>query len=196
MAFRFSNRPHKQFLWFMLRRDSRLSNGRDVGIDAGSADMGNRRFFGTRRYIALDPDESLLNKGKKRYPEAELVHSTIQGGPRMQADFVQCIQVFVNAEFRKEDAVVATRRLIDFTRPGGVLLMNTGKKTLRFDDEILAELRKSFADVKVIRYGNIGVKKAPKALSLALGALMYAVPPLRLIGGHQKTYFCCKNRLA
>lgn len=195
MAFRFSNRPHKQFLWFLVRKDSKLSKGMDLGLDAGCADMRNKRFFQTKQYIGLDPDASLLHKGRKNNPGVDTLNCTIKDIPNgVQADFVQCIQVFVNADFVNEEAVDATRKLVSLIRNGGVLLLNTGKQTIQYDSAIMEILEEKFSKVKKIRYGNIGIKSLPLPLSLLVASIMLVFPVLRTLGGHNKTYFCCIDR--
>lgn len=194
MAFRFSTRPHKQFLWLLIRRDSRLSKGKQLGLDVGCADMRNKRFFQTNSYIGLDMDSELLCKGKSMNPTAETVNSSILDAPKIEADFIQCIQVFVNADFVKEEAVAATRKLISFVRPGGVLLMNTGRQTIQYDEEIGRLLNASFDEVVEVRYGNFGVRRAPLFFSLLIALVMYCVPQLRTMGGHSKTYYKCLSK--
>ena len=193
MALRFSTRPHKQFLWFLIRRDASFGKGLAVGLDAGCADMGNRRFFETAAYIGVDPDAALLAKGKGKYPDAEIHNCKILEAT-VSADFVHCIQVFVNADFAKHEAVEATRKLVSMVRPGGVLLMNTGAKTIQYDQEICELLQSAFEEVTEIRYGNFGVKRVPLFFSLAIAAIMYLIPAMRLVGGHSKTYFRCVAR--
>ena len=195
MAFRFSNRPHKQFLWFLIRRDSRLSQNKPVGIDAGCADMRNRRFFGTETYVGIDLDEKNLAKGKKNNPMAQAYKGSILDAPsELVGDFVHCIQVFVNADFQKDQAVAATRKLLSMVKPGGALLMNTGRKTLAYDVEIEQILSSHFERVETVPYGNWGISKLPVPLSLAVASLMYVLPFTRTWGGHSKTYFKCDGR--
>lgn len=166
----------------------------ETGLDAGCADMRNRRFFNTRRYIALDPDAALLKKGKTRVPEAEIYNCTILDAPALEADFVHCIQVFVNADFKKQEAIEVTRKLISMVRPGGVLLMNTGQKTIDYDAEIKQLLESAFDKVTDVQYGDVGIKDAPIAISFAVASILYFLPFTRLLGGHSKTYFRCVGR--
>jgi trans-aconitate methyltransferase len=195
MAFRFSNRPHKQFLWFLIRKDSKLGKGMDLGLDAGCADMRNRRFFQTKQYIGLDPDDALLHKGRQNNPGVETLTCTIQDMPKgVQADFVQCIQVFVNADFVNEEAVDATQKLVSAVRKGGVLLLNTGKQTIQYDPAIVEILEDNFSKVKEIRYGNLRIKSLPMPLSFLVAFMMLVLPVIRTLGGHSKTYFCCIDR--
>ena len=195
MPFRFSTRPHKQFLWFLIRRDSRLSKSKQVGLDAGCADMSNRRFFQTDSYIGLDPDVELLKKGKSKYPEAKTINSKILDAPDISADFVQCIQVFVNADFNNKEAKETTKKLITMVRPGGVLLMNTGKQTICYDDDIRNMLEEYFDYVTLIKYGDWGMKNAPIIISLLIASVMYLVPWTRTFGGHAKSYFKCIGKI-
>ena len=195
MAFRFSNRPHKQFLWFLIRRDSRLSRGKGVGIDAGCADMRNKRFFETLSYVGIDIDESQLAIGQKRCPEAKVLTCSILDVPnRIKGDFLHCIQVFVNADFENKQAVDVTRKLVSMVRKDGVLLMNTGRKTLAYDHEILEILSRHFDQVRVVRYGNWGISRQSIFLSLVVASFMYFFPFSRTWGGHSKTYFKCEGR--
>ncbi len=166
----------------------------ETGLDAGCADMRNRRFFNTRSYIALDPDTELLKKGKARVSEAEVHNCTILDAPALEADFVHCIQVFVNADFKKQEAIEVTRKLISMVRPGGVLLMNTGQLTVHYDAERKQLLESAVEEVTDIQYGNAGIKDVPIAISIVVAAVMYILPFTRLVGGHSKTYFKCVGR--
>lgn len=191
MAFRFSKRPHKQFLWFLIRRDSRLSKGKKVGLDAGCANMKNRPFFETESYIGLDPDPVMLEKGKEKVKESITYNCTILEAPNIQADFVHCIQVFVNSDFDKKEALDVTQKLVSMINPGGVLLINTGKMTIQYDDTIREVLESAFEHVTVVRYGNVIAKDVPILFALIIALGMYLFPFVRLIGGHKKTYFRC-----
>lgn len=60
-------RPSKSFLFDYL--ESKLKKFRSgVGIDAGSANFKNRRFFKTDKYFGLDIDEQALKNGLEKYP--------------------------------------------------------------------------------------------------------------------------------
>jgi hypothetical protein len=195
IKFRFSTRPHKQFLWFLLKRDSKLSLGKEIGLDAGCANMKNKRFFQTTRYIGLDPDPAMLSAGAKQNPDAHVLKCKILDAPvALRADFVQCIQVLVNADFEKKETLDVVKRLIMTVNKGGVLLINTGSDTLRFDDKILYLLKNNFEEVSVIKYGSLWCKKAPLFLSILIAIFLYLFPYVRTLGGHQKTYFRCLGK--
>ena len=165
-----------------------------VGLDAGCADMRNRRFFETRTYIGLDSNADLLAKGKSKNPDAEAMNCTILNAPEIVVDFVHCIQVFVNADFNKKEALDVTRKLVSMVRPGGVLLLNTGKQTIHHDPEIKALLQSSFHEVVETKYGNIGPNQVPIVFSLFIAAIMYFLPMTRVMRGHTKTYYKCVGR--
>jgi trans-aconitate methyltransferase len=195
MPFRFSKRPQKQFLWILIRRDSKLSKGLDVGLDAGCADMRNRKFFQTKSYIGIDVDGGMLSKGKLKNPDARTLKCNIIDIPdEISADFIHCVQVFVNSDFVNEEAVRSTRKLVSLVRSGGTLLMNTGKQTIKYDSEIKRILDGAFEEVIQIKYGNIGLKSLPVPLSLLAAFIMRFFPAVRTLGGHSKTYFCCVGR--
>ena len=195
MAFRFSKRPHKQFLWMLIRRDSKLSRGMVVGLDAGCADMRNRRFFQTKIYIGVDPDAGLLAKGRLKNPDARTLKCKIIDIPdEISADFIHCVQVFVNSNFVNEEAVRSTQKLVSIVRSGGTLLMNTGKQTVKYDLEIKSILDNAFEKVIQIKYGNFGLKSLPVPMSLLAALIMRFIPGFRTLGGHSKTYFCCVGR--
>jgi len=197
VAFRFSKRPHKQFLWLLLRRDGNLGKGLDTGLDAGCADMRNKRFFKTLTYTGLDPDKRLLDIGAKNNPEAKTINCGIMDAPiDLKADFVQCIQVFVNSDFDNSTAIEVTRKLVSFVKPGGVLLMNTGKQTIKFDQQIEKILKNNFDEVKVIRYGNFGFKKTSIIIAMILASAMYFFPHFRTAREYSKTYYKCTGKKA
>ncbi len=65
--------PSKMFLLRMLRRF--LSNYKKVpvALDVAAADLKYRYFFEVKRYIGIDKDASLIEKGRKRYPNDDTI---------------------------------------------------------------------------------------------------------------------------
>jgi hypothetical protein len=91
---RFSMLPGKQAIYILLARDSRLSDGKTVGVDFGCGAMLNRRISRTAEYWGVDADKPTLEKGMRRNPEARGVLSKIEDANVPPADFAICINVF------------------------------------------------------------------------------------------------------
>ena len=197
MYLRLSKNPHKQFLWWLLMFDSRLSRKYRVGLDAGCANMGNRRYFKTKDYIGLDPDRDLLNAGLKKNHKIKVINSTILDAPTdLSADFVQCIQVLVNAEFIVSETIENISRLVEMTNKEGVLIFNTGKKSQIFVDDLSNLLEKSFREVVKVEYGGSNISsKSSFIVAFLKSILMLISAKYRLSGVPQKTYFKCIGKL-
>lgn len=195
MRLRRSRNPGKQFLWFNIKKDSFLSKGKDLGLDVGCSLMLNKKYFFTKKYVGMDINLLELEEGKKNFPDATTIHSNLHDAQfDNMADFVQCVQVFVNIKFDKEKSISAVRKLISFIKEEGVLLVNTGPESIEYEEEIRQLLEKSFNKVEHIKYGNFGIDDCHPYLSLLLGGLMYYIPILRTFRGHKGAYFRCSGR--
>src|SRR3989338_6326754 len=64
----FMVRPSKSFLFDMLERQLRNTAG-DIGVDAGAADLKNRKMFKTQKYFGLDIDLDGLRKGVQKHSD-------------------------------------------------------------------------------------------------------------------------------
>ena len=126
---RFSMLPGKQAIYILLARDSRLSEGKTVGVDFGCGAMLNRRIFRTAEYWGVDADKPTLEKGMRRHPEARGVLSKIEDADVPPADFAICINVFFGTNFEKAtDEVVVLDSIIRKISPGGTLLVTFAPK--------------------------------------------------------------------
>lgn len=192
MKFRYSGKPAKQLLWYFLMRDMRLSTGREIGVDAGCGHMENKRWFGTERYIGIDVDRERLAAAQANHPDAEIMCAKLEDVDGVTGDIVLCVQVMNNRYFKISNTFLATERLVQMVRPGGVLIFNISKRAFSFEEDILALLKRSFESIKIEKYGALS---APSTVfSPLIAGLMYFLPVLRKGRGYQKIYYVCQGR--
>ncbi len=191
--FRLSKKPAKQLLYFFLWRDLRLSQGLEVGIDAGCGDMQNKPLFASRRYLGIDVDAERMAAARAHHPDAETHCSALEEVTGIEGDFVLCVQVMNNRFFAVEKTVAATRALVAMVRPGGALVFNISKRAFAFETEIDELLANSFGDVHKAKYGALSAFET--ILSPLLAGLMYLIPVLRCGAGYQKIYYRCRDRI-
>lgn len=193
LPFRLSSRPGRQFLNFVLLRELKKSEGKEIGVDIGCGEMVNYELFRTKKYIGIEIDQLRLDKGVERYPFAEAVKASIFDKPETFGDFVLCIQVFNNKHFDNSKTEVAVSNLCNSVKQGGDLVFNIGKKSIKYEGQIDHILEENFFHVKKIKYeseffGNyMGVLK-----SFVFGTLMYLFPPIRTIGGYNKILYSAR----
>lgn len=193
---RFSPRPHKQFLWLLIAYHGRLSFGKKVGLDAGCANMKNRPYFHTESYIGMDPNPSLLKEGAEKYPDASVVNCDVLSAPiGLKADFIHCVQVLVNSEFKVSTTLSVIQRLVNMTNVRGVLIFNTSRSTLAYESDIDDILAENFATIKKIRYGNFGIKGGVGPFSIIIAVFFLIFPWFRESTRHDKTYYLCVDRI-
>ena len=192
MIFRYSGKPAKQLLWYFLMRDMRLSEGCEIGVDAGCGHMENKRWFRTQRYIGIDVDRERLAAAQSTHPDAESMCAKLEDVDGVTGDIVLCVQVMNNRYFDVSNTLVATEALVRMVRPGGVLIFNISKRAFSFEEEIFALLKRSFELIKVEKYGALS---APSTVfSPFIAGLMYFFPALRKGRGFQKFYYVCQGR--
>ncbi len=173
-------------------RDMILSEGREIGIDAGCGHMENKRWFQTMRYIGIDVDCERLAAAKAKYPNAETLCAKLEETSDVTGDFVLCVQVMNNRYFDVADTLAGIEALVRMVRPGGVLIFNISKRAFSFEGDIFALLKRSFDTIKVRKYGALS---APSTVfSPLIAGLMYLVPVLRKGRGYQKIYYVCQGR--
>lgn len=189
---RLSLKPSKQLLWLWLWREMRASRGRALGIDAGCGLMQNRMLFETGDYVGIDVDQSRLDANQARYPGVRTVCAEIEQVKDLQGDVVLCVQVMHNRYFATERTVPTIRAMCDMLRPGGLLIFNLGERNMPYEAEVDALLRARFGQVRKRPYGAFS--NTETYLSPVLAALMYLLPPLRLLGGARKILYVCRDR--
>jgi hypothetical protein len=146
---RLSLLPGKQAIYILLTRDGRLSEGKAVGVDFGCGAMLNRPVFRTAEYWGVDLDKPTLEKGMRRYPEAQGILSKIEDADIPPADFAICINVFFGTNFEKAaDEVAVLDSIIRKMSPGGTLLVTFAPKR-RWRD-MIEKLLSSFSQVTQI----------------------------------------------
>jgi len=190
MIYRLTTKATKQYLFLLLQRDGRLSRQYDVGLDLGCNRMQNRPVFATRRYVGVDLDQAALEAGKRKYPEAETIHCSIDDHDKYPAgDFVVCVQVF-SKHYSFDKAVPALIGVCDKVKKGGTLLINFGKKNMGELDAIRAVLRERFKTVDEVAYG-ISQKNSYLAPVVATLVYVLRLKPRTV----QKHYFRCQGRI-
>ena len=173
-------------------RDMILSEGREIGIDAGCGHLENKRWFRTMRYIGIDVDSERLATAKAKYPNAETLCAKLEETSDVTGDFVLCVQVMNNRYFDVADTLAGIEALVRMVRPGGVLIFNISKRAFSFEGDIFALLKRSFDTIKVRKYGALS---APSTVfSPFIAGLMYLLPVLRKGRGYQKIYYVCQGR--
>ena len=194
--FRFSTRPHKQFLWLKLFLFSRnLKNNLNV-LDAGCANLKNKRFFSSSEYLGIDPDQSMLANGLQRYPQASVLCSNILDFQSHRLfDVVLCVQVLVNSEFIASEAPSTVKKLVSLTSTGGSLFFNTSKSTHRYQEDFDDALYSSFATVNKIEYSTLNISNASKGFSLFVALLMLLIPGFKTITAPSKILYICYNKV-
>lgn len=140
---RFSVKPGKQLLYMYLQRDSRLSEGRRIGVDFGCQRMYNYQIFQTAEYYGVDLDENALVEGVKSHPKAKAIHSRIEDADVPPADFAACINVFYGSNFEDSDEVAVLESIISKIAPGGILLITLVPKKGDIDN-LMDTLNRSF----------------------------------------------------
>jgi hypothetical protein len=190
LPFRLSSRPGRQFLNFLLLKELKKSNGKEIGVDVGCGEMINYELFRTKNYIGTEIDQSRLDAGVERYPLAQPVKASIFDKPIVVGDFVLCIQVFNNKHFENIKTELAVKNLCDTVRKGGDLVFNIGKNSLKYEDQVDKILKENFSNIKKTKYEpNFFVGYTGLLKSFVYGVLMYVVPPMRTIGGYNKILY-------
>lgn len=193
---RFSKRPSKQLVWFFVHQDMKKSRGKITGIDMGCGEMLNYNLFETKKYIGVDLDNERLILGKKKYPQAAAVYSTIEDCENVHGDFVLCIQVFNNIYFQKDRIMFALDKLTSMLNKNGSMIFNIGKDVVKYENEIDAYLKSNFKKIKKKQYGApFSNNQYNSRLSLVIAVAMYFLPFIRKIGGHDYVYYYCQNKI-
>jgi len=143
---RYSNKPAKQLLYLRARKHlSKFSHGK--AIDIGCQYMECKPLYRTDKYIGVDLAESKINKGLKRFPDAEGVISDLRD-LNIKGDIVGCFQLIgVNSVFDDTYGNSYTKSvadLIDTTKNGGSLIFNVGGSAIGSEKEIKDLLENNF----------------------------------------------------
>lgn len=181
----------------------RLSEGKEIGIDAACGRMGNRKLFGTSHYIGIDIDEDRIQSGKQKYPEARAVLSSIEEATGLNGDVVVCVQTInINRSFESKSAIPVVEKLVEMCNPGGYLIFNVGNiggPPKDIEPSIDAVLNRRFERIHKRRYGAFDAKtrSVSSDTSMIIAYLMHLFPPFRTMFGfrYRRLYYCCKNRV-
>lgn len=190
---RFSTKPSKQLLWFWMMKDMRLSEGKNIGIDAACGSLRNKPWFRTTRYIGIDADQKRLDKGIAHFPESRVICSRIEDVEGIKGDFLVCVQAFHNKLFDSTKTFQVVQHLQNMLNPEGILIFNIGKKNIPYEDEIDNLLSTKFKTIQKKRYGRFSSDM--KMISPFMAMLMYVFPWLRQGRSHSKVYYVCKGKI-
>lgn len=189
-----SYKPAKLFIKSMLRRDLKVSEGYDVGVDVACGYMSMHKLFRTKRYVGIDMDAERIRCGLARNPYATGIVSTIEAIDRsVMGDFVVCVQVIgINKHFDNAKTMDCINKIIDIVSPGGALIINIGPRSKNYENEIDALLARKFGDIHKTVYGAF-YSKTNYLVSLLIVGLMRVFPWVR-IGSKRCCYWMCNQR--
>lgn len=182
----------------MLGKDmKKYSYQQNIGLDLACSNMGNRELFLTKEYIGLDIDKKSLNEGKKKYPEAKTIVSSIEDIKNIKADIVLCVQTInINTLFETKNTLIAINSMLKTVKKGGSLIFNIGDYNdgLIYEKEVDKLLKEQFKVIKKVKYGTFYYYETNYLLSLVLGYLLWYIPSLRTKKGHKMTYYRCLHK--
>lgn len=189
-------RPSNETMHRWMRRDARESSGA-IALDLGAGKMRNRPLFNGMRYIAIDRNPKPLGRGKKRYPEAEVIVGSISDLQLdTPADIAVSTLVFENKAFPAEQTLPTLKNVISNIAPGGSLLLNFGPKNLVYEQEIDALLNKTFESVRKRVYGRFHTVM-PRPIVWVFSWLLERFPNLNEPAPERRRlYYCCRGRRA
>lgn len=193
-----SLRPSKHFLWHLFSRDIEHSQGFEIGLDLACGKMGNRHLFKTNEYIGVDIDESRLNEGVSKYPEAQAISSSLENLPvQVKGDFVVCLQTIgFNTLFDDAQTLRCVENITRSVRAGGTLIFNVGYGALQeFEKTIDTIVNCSFEAHHKTIYGRFSNPCSSFYVSSLLASCMRMCPPLRYSRAHRCSYYLCSARL-
>ena len=195
----------KTLLWIWIRRDLPKIFG-DLGIDLAGGSMGNKRFFATKNYMSVDIDQTKLDLGKFKYPDALIKNCDIESFLNTQGinpDVLLCVQTMgTNELFNHDRTEKVITQMYHFLKPGGSMLFNIGSNTKDFEMlkyKLSNYLIDKFEFVDANFYGALHETKKKSLnpiLRLTLAYVMNFIPPLRTLFGFRKRklYFCCLKK--
>lgn len=203
---RFGGSAGKMLLWIWVRKDMPKIKG-ELGIDLAGGTMGNKHFFSTKKYICVDINQTDLDIGKKKNPNAVIINSRIQEflqDPHQQKpDLLACFQTMgTNAKFEHEETLDVINSMYEFLKPGGSMIFNICwlKNINEVEKKLSNFFDKKFQSVDCKSYGAF--HKTPKKpifgfIRFILAYLMHTLPPLRTYFGLKKErlYYFCQKKL-
>jgi len=152
----FFTRPSKCFLFDIL--ESKLKSiESEIGLDAGSSNFKNRRWFKTKKYYGLDINLDSLKNGLAKYnpdPRAFGLCADVTKLKTLPANSVDLI-VSTNTLYAlpPSDRLSAIQQLADLTAPNGRFICEF---SLKNDSNLIINLLKNkFDQIKIIYYKNI-----------------------------------------
>jgi len=189
-----------------VRKDMPKIKG-ELGIDLAGGTMGNKHFFSTKKYICVDINQTDLDIGKKKNPNAVIINSRIQEflqDPHQQKpDLLACFQTMgTNAKFEHEETLDVINSMYKFLKPGGSMIFNICwlKNINEVEKQLSHFFDKKFKSVDCKFYGALHI--TPKKpifgfIRFILAYLMHILPPLRTFFGLKKErlYYCCHKKL-
>ncbi|WP_435116883.1 hypothetical protein ACIJYF_00755 [Candidatus Pelagibacter bacterium nBUS_49] len=166
--FRISSSYDKTLLWLFLKKN--LSDIKsDTGVDLAGGSMLNKRFFKTKKYIAVDINHIKLLEGKTKNPDAIVINDTLQNyllNISKKPNLLVCVQTFgTNLFFEHEETFKVIKDMSIKLADGGSMIFNIGTfgdvNLKKLKDAILPTLNKQFHNVEFKYYGAFYKKSSP-----------------------------------
>lgn len=150
----FMVRPSKSFLYDLLEKELFSLRG-EVGLDAASANLNNRRMFRTKYYYGLDFDIGLLKRGLEKYREPNIfgIHADMVNLSAIADNSVDAV-VSTNTlhQMPQESRKLALAELCRICSPKGKLLCEMPLDT--DFDALLKMVSNHFSEIKIYYYSN------------------------------------------
>lgn len=197
----------KTLLFIWVKNDLKNIQSK-ISVDLAGGSMLNKRFFSTDKYICVDIDQSKLDRGKIKNPDAIIVNSKIQNFMKdnyeKNFDLLLCVQTMGTNEFFEHDETLKTIKQMYFLlKQGGSMVFNVGSYNTnlnQLENQINEFLNKKFETINIKTYGafhNSSENEVHWFNRLFLAYLMNFFIPLRTLFGFRKRkiYIYCKNKI-
>ena len=197
----------KTLLFMWLKNDLKKIQS-EIGLDLAGGSMQNKKFFKSKKYICVDIDQSKLDAGKIKNPDAIIINSTIENFMKSdiknQVDLLVCVQTMgTNSLFEHNKTLQTIKQMYYFPKQEGSMIFNIGSYNTNLnllENQINEFLNGKFQNISVKSYGAFHItlendKNWFKRLFLAY--LMNIFVPLRNLFGFRKNklYFFCHNKI-
>jgi hypothetical protein len=205
--FRISNCAGKTLLFLWVKKDLSTLKG-SIGLDLAGGNMSNKRFFFTDKYICLDINQSKLDVGFERNPDAIAINCRIEeflnDKSQSKADVILCVQTMgTNIHFDINNTIDVVELMYNFLNKDGSMIFNIGIKAGDLSilkKKIFEKLDKKFKFIDCRFYGAFHTKTKSiwyNRIIFLLAILMNIFSPLRTMFGTkvEKIYFYCYKKL-
>lgn len=162
---------HTEVMHRWLSEDMATISGK-VGLDVGAGALANRSLFRTEQYIAVEPNARSAERGRARYPNAEIHVCRIEDyEPDRPVDLAIACTVVGNKHFDFNAVMPTLERVHRWLAPGGVFLFDVGPRVISWEPQIDAFLARAFDRVEKRVYGRFDWT-APPVVTAPVGKLL------------------------